>query len=305
MKDDLIESREGKVGFATIVGRPNVGKSTFINKALNYHLTAVSKRPNTTRKKWLGILSDELSQIIFVDTPGVHESRNEMHEAMAGTIRACLSDNDATLCICDPTRPFGEEDEAVARAVKSSEKPCLLLINKSDAAKPAEIAEMRQRYVEILGDVSVFEISAQKGKGIDQALAALRRLLPEGPFLFPADQISDVIERDIAEEIIREAANEMVYQELPQSLTVKIDDWNEGEKKVKIIATVYVEREAQKPIVIGEKGRMVNAIAKAAREKLRTDLGKFVDVRLGVKVAPDWQNRKRFLKEMRIVDTRD
>jgi GTP-binding protein Era len=140
------------------------------------------------------------------------------------------------------------------------------------------------------------------GEGIDSLLDHFRQTLPEGPFLFPDDQLTDVIEREISEEVIREAANELMRQELPQEMVVKIDDWAENEKKIKIAATIYVERDSQKAIVIGEKGQMVNRVIKSAREKLRVDLGKFVDLKLSVKVIPDWQNKKCFLREKGIVD---
>jgi GTP-binding protein Era len=140
------------------------------------------------------------------------------------------------------------------------------------------------------------------GEGIDSLLDHFRQTLPEGPFLFPDDQLTDVIEREISEEVIREAANELMRQELPQEMVVKIDDWAENEKKIKIAATIYVERDSQKAIVIGEKGQMVNRVIKSAREKLRVDLGKFVDLKLSVKVAPDWQNKKSFLRDKGIVD---
>ena len=302
--EDLLDGEEGKVGFVTILGRPNVGKSTFLNKALNYHIAAVSTRPNTTRKRWLGILSDDVSQIVFVDTPGVHESRNKMHEAMAQTIERCIEENDAILCLCDATRPFGEEDARVAELLGASRKPKFLAINKVDAAPRKDIDEMKARYLGIAGEVGVFEVSALNGKNVDTVIGALRETLPVGPFLFPKDQITDVIMRDVAEEIIREAANELVYQEIPQSLAVKIDTWNENEKKIKIAATIYLERDAQKAIVIGEKGSMTLKITKSAREKLRVDLDKFVDLKLHVKVAADWQNKSSFLSGMGIVDRR-
>ena len=302
MSDQFEEFGEGKVGFVTILGRPNVGKSTFLNKVLGYHLTAVSTRPNTTRKKWLGILSDDASQIIFADTPGVHASKNKMHEAMAGSIKSNLSGNDLTLCLCDATRPFGEEDRRVVGLAVEAAKPIVLAVNKVDVAMPDQIEAMITAYREKLGTDAVYEISSKEGSGLEALLEAVKACLPEGPFLFPPDQLTDVIERDIAEEIIREAANELVYQEVPQSLTVELDSWNETEKKVRISATLFVERSAQKAIVIGEKGSMAKRIMKSAREKLREDLDKFVDVKLTVKVAPDWQNKKRFLREKGIVD---
>ena len=304
MTDELGDIEEGNVGFVTILGRPNVGKSTFLNQALGYHLTAVSKRPNTTRKRWLGILSDESSQIIFADTPGVHASKNKMHEAMAGSVKSALEGDDVVLCLCDATRPFGEEDGKAATFAKESGKPVFLAVNKVDEAKRDQIDSMKAAYLQILSDCSAFEICSLTGQGLDSLVAAIRSALPHGPFLFPADQLTDVIERDIAEELIREAANELVYQELPQSLTVSVDDWKETEKKIRIDATLFVERDAQKAIVIGEKGSMAKRIMKNAREKLRQDLDKFVDVRLSVKTAPDWQNKKRFLEERGIVDRR-
>jgi len=284
------------------VGRPNVGKSTFINKALGYHLTAVSTRPNTTRKRWLGILSDKESQIIFSDTPGVHFAKNRMHEAMANTVIGEVNGGDAILCLCDATREFGDEDRRVAQLVRRAEKPAVLVINKMDTASEVQAVSIAESFQAIMGDVSVFRISALTGEGIDSLLDHFRQTLPEGPFLFPDDQLTDVIEREISEEVIREAANELMRQELPQEIVVKIDDWAENEKKIKIAATIYVERDSQKAIVIGEKGQMVNRVIKSGREKLRVDLGKFVDLKLSVKVAPDWQNKKCFLREKGIVD---
>ena len=302
MEEDCIEFGRGRVGFVTIVGRPNVGKSTFINKALGYHLTAVSTRPNTTRKRWLGILSDKESQIIFSDTPGVHFAKNRMHEAMANTVIGEVNGGDAILCLCDATREFGDEDRRVAQLVRGAEKPVVLVINKMDTASEVQAVSIAESFQAIMGDVSVFRISAMTGEGIDSLLDHFRQTLPEGPFLFPDDQLTDVIEREISEEVIREAANELMRQELPQEMVVKIDDWAENEKKIKIAATIYVERDSQKAIVIGEKGQMVNRVIKIAREKLRVDLGKFVDLKLSVKVAPDWQNKKCFLRGKGIVD---
>ena len=302
MEEDCIEFGRGRVGFVTIVGRPNVGKSTFINKALGYHLTAVSTRPNTTRKRWLGILSDKESQIIFSDTPGVHYAKNRMHEAMANTVIGEVNGGDAILCLCDATREFGDEDRRVAQLVRRAEKPAVLVINKMDTASEVQAVSIAESFQAIMGDVSVFRISALTGEGIDSLLDHFRQTLPEGPFLFPDDQLTDVIEREISEEVIREAANELMRQELPQEIVVKIDDWAENEKKIQIAATIYVERDSQKAIVIGKKGQMVNRVIKSAREKLRFDLGKFVDLKLSVKVAPDWQNKKCFLREKGIVD---
>ncbi|NQZ57153.1 MAG: GTPase Era [Lentisphaeraceae bacterium] len=293
----------GRVGFVTIVGRPNVGKSTFLNKVLNYHLAAVSSRPNTTRKRWLGILSDEKSQIIFADTPGVHEAKNKMHEAMDQTIKSSISRNDLALVICDASREFGEEDTLVCEAIQGCGKPAVLAVNKIDSAKRHEIAEMKKKYLSYLGaDTPVFEVSAMHGTNTDELLDALRNALPQEPFLYDPDQVAEAFVRDIAEEIIREAANELIYHEIPHALAVKIESWKETEKKVKIQAVIYVERSNQKAIVIGDGGVMINQIMKSAREKLHVDLEKFIELKLFVKTAPDWQNKPNFLRDMGVVD---
>ncbi|MCM8535360.1 MAG: GTPase Era [Lentisphaeraceae bacterium] len=292
----------GSVGYVTIVGRPNVGKSTFLNQVLGYHLAAVSIRPNTTRKRWLGILSDDNSQIIFADTPGMHECKNKMHEAMEKTIKTSISKNDLVLCICDSYREFGEEDEMVASSLADCGKPVVLAVNKTDIAKKADVAEIKKKYLEHLGDVPVFEISAIKGENTEALLKQISDLLPQGPFMYPKDQVADAFMRDIAEEIIREAANELIFDEIPHALAVKIDKWQEGPKKLKIHATIYVERETQKAIVIGVQGGMVNKIKKSACEKLREDIEKFIDLKLYVKTAPDWQNKGGFLKDLGVVD---
>jgi GTP-binding protein Era len=198
---------------------------------------------------------------------------------MAGSIRSNIEKNDIVLCICDASREFGNEDGRVAEIVKEAGKPVVLAVNKIDVATPEQIAIMTESYLSVIGDATVFGISSKEGTGVTELIDRLRSMLPEGPFLFPEDQLTDVIERDIAEEIIREAANELVYQEVPQSLTVKIDTWNENEKKIKIAATLFVERNPQKAIVIGENGAMAKQNMKNARAKLRVDLDKFEDVK--------------------------
>ena len=220
----------GQVGFVTIVGRPNVGKSTFLNQVLKYHLAAVSSRPNTTRKRWLGILSDDESQIIFADTPGVHESKNKMHEAMAKTIKNSISRNDLVLAICDATREFGDEDTMVCEALQNSEKPVILAINKVDEASKTATKKMKANYLSYLGeDTVVHQISASENINVDDLLSSIKEALPRGPFLYPKDQVADAFLRDIAEEIIRESANELIFHEIPHSLAVKIEKWSEND----------------------------------------------------------------------------
>ncbi len=298
-----MEFGKGKVGYVTLVGRPNAGKSTLLNRLLGYRLSAVSSKPNTTRKRWLGIVTDEDSQIIFVDTPGVHRALNRMHRSMRKTIEDESDSGDVIICLCDPTRKFGNEDRMAAELVCDRKGPAILVVNKTDTADRAKIDEAISRYLEFTGDFPVIEISAQTGEGLVDLLSELKALMPEGPFLFPADQVTDSIEREIAEEVIRETAIESLHDELPQSISALLESWSDAGKKTRIQASIVVERESQKAIVIGRGGQVIEKIRKSAREKLMAMTDTFVDLKLRVKVVKDWQNKKQFLEENRIVDT--
>ena len=298
-----MEFGKGKVGYVTLVGRPNAGKSTLLNRLLGYRLSAVSSKPNTTRKRWIGIVTDEDSQIIFVDTPGVHRALNRMHRSMRKTIEDESDSGDVIICLCDPTRKFGSEDRMAAELVCDRKGPAMLVVNKTDTADREKIDEAISRYLEFTGDLPVIEISAQTGEGLADLLSELKALMPEGAFLFPADQVTDSIEREIAEEVIRETAIESLHDELPQSISALLESWSDAGKKTRIQALIVVERESQKAIVIGRGGQVIEKIRKSAREKLMAMTDTFVDLKLRVKVVKDWQNKKQFLEENRIVDT--
>lgn len=298
-----MEFGKGKVGYVTLVGRPNAGKSTLLNRLLGYRLSAVSSKPHTTRKRWLGIVTDEDSQIIFVDTPGVHRALNRMHRSMRKTIEDESDSGDVIICLCDPTRKFGSEDRMAAELVCDRKGHVILVVSKTDAADRDRIDEAISRYLEFTGDLPVIKISAQTGAGLADLLSELKALMPEGPFLFPADQVTDSIEREIAEEVIRETAIESLHDELPQSISALLESWSDAGKKTRIQASIVVERESQKAIVIGGGGQVIEKIRKSAREKLMAMTDTFVDLKLRVKVVKDWQNKKQFLEENRIVDT--
>ena len=297
-----MEFGKGKVGYVTLVGRPNAGKSTLLNRLLGYRLSAVSSKPHTTRKRWLGIVTDEDSQIIFVDTPGVHRALNRMHRSMRKTIEDESDSGDVIICLCDPTRKFGSEDRMAAELVCDRKGHVILVVSKTDAADRDRIDEAISRYLEFTGDLPVIKISAQTGAGLADLLSELKALMPEGPFLFPADQVTDSIEREIAEEVIRETAIESLHDELPQSISALLESWSDAGKKTRIQASIVVERESQKAIVIGGGGQVIEKIRKSAREKLMAMTDTFVDLKLRVKVVKDWQNKKQFLEENRIVD---
>jgi len=289
----------GKVGVVAIVGRPNVGKSTFLNQALGYHLTAVTNRPQTTRKHWRGFLSTDDGQIIFVDTPGIHKEQDELGKSMLFSVHGAMKDADAVLCICDPTRNPGREDNLVIERTAKSKVPVLLVMNKADVADAEQQEASRTAYRAGLPDLrGEYLVSAKTGDGVPELLQATRDLLPEGPFLFPADELSDSYERDIGAELIREAAMELLYDEVPHCLAVQIDEWKETEKGPNIMATLLVETESQKAIVIGKQGSVISKIRKNAQARLKDNVEGTPRLALYVKVSPSWRNRRTTLREL-------
>ena len=296
-------TKKGAVGFVSIVGRPNVGKSTLTNAILGYHLSAVTSRPHTTRKRWLGIYSTQNTQIIFVDTPGIHQVRNKLYEYMTNTITNSLKDNDVTLVLADAYREFGDEDMMLIKAVKQVKKPTVLALNKIDIATEEQITATQKIYSQHLGEIPTFLISSLQKEGVEPLLEHLQSLLPQqSPFLFDPEQIADVHLRDIASELIRESIIERLIAEVPHSIAVEIEKWQENNKKIKINAIVYVERDSQKAILIGKGGSMIDKVKRDAVTKLKENFAKFIDLRFYIKVMPKWQNNTSFLKQLGLKD---
>ncbi|MCH2175048.1 MAG: GTPase Era [Lentisphaeria bacterium] len=292
---------KGHVGYVAIIGRPNVGKSSFINAVLDCHLLAVSSRPQTTRNRWLGIYSTDESQMIFVDTPGAHEPKHLLGESMMDTVGRCLSDADVVLCIADLTRHPGAEDEAVIERMKKCKNDFVLCFNKTDSIEDSEVAdEIRNFYKSALSESAktIFEISAHKRDSLTPVLETITKLLPYEEFLYEKDEITDAFERDLGADLIREAVMEKLYQEVPHSIAVEIEQWQEGGKRLKIQAAVILERDNQKKIVIGKNGTMIEEIRRDSVKLLRELTGEFVDLKLFVKVVPDWRNKKKMLKNL-------
>lgn len=287
----------GRVGYVALLGRPNVGKSTLMNTLLDFHLAAVSAKPQTTRRACLGILSDDSSQILFLDVPGVHVPQDELDEAMDRSVMRALQDADVILCMADSSRPFGKEDRMVAARAANSGKPVLLAVNKVDAAPPGGVAAMQEAYLKTLGDVPAFRICARGRQTLDLLLMALVENLPEGPFLHDPEMVSDTYEREIASELIREALMESLREEVPHAMAVTVDEWKETGKACRITATLHVERETQKGIVIGKGGTMLNSIRALAVKKLREIREETIRLRLYVRVTPDWRRRRNILRD--------
>lgn len=293
----------GNVGFVAIVGRPNVGKSTFLNSVLGYHLVAVSAKPQTTRTRWRGILTDATSQIIFVDTPGANVGDTRLSAAMLDSVDRALRDVDLVLGVFDPTRHAGDEDRLVTARLRHCPNPVILVINKTDAASPEQVQALRDFLAaELPGERPVYAISAKAQTGTAELVAAVRAAMPSGPFFYDPEQVSDRFEREIGAELIREAVMERLHDEVPHALHVEIAEWKESPGQVRIQANLHVERKTQVGIVVGKNGDMLNAIRRDAVESLRELTGGRVDLKLHVKVTPDWRNQDHHLKAFGLRD---
>lgn len=287
----------GKVGYVALLGRPNTGKSTFLNTVLNYHLAPVSRKPQTTRKRLLGVYSEDGAQILFLDTPGIHEGGSELDVAMMSAIRHSLQSADVVLCLVDPTRRPGAEDQLAAKTAAAAAKPVIIGLNKSDLATPEEQAAAEKFWRELIPAGTVLRFCALQLLTLQPVLQALRERLPQGPFLCPPDTLTDAFERVLGTELIREALLENLEEEVPHATAVVIDAWEEDPDRRRIRATLHVEREQQKAILIGAGGQMIKRLRLEARKKLEDLCGMRVELTLWVKVTPDWRRNKGALRE--------
>ncbi len=284
-------------GFVALVGKPNVGKSTLLNRWLGVKLAAVSPKPQTTRNRILGILTQEKAQVIFMDTPGIHLPHSKLGEYMVRTASDTLRDADVVVFMVDGQSPPNEADRQVAQAVAGARCPSILAINKVDAVASGALLTNWAAYAELGEFDTVMGISALEGTMTDELFAELLGKLPFGPRFFPEDQISNVQERFIASELIREQLLRNLEQEVPYASAVIVDEFTEAENHIEILATVFVERESQKRIVIGNKGSMIKHISEAAAKDISNFFSKRTKVRLWVKVRDNWRKDNRSLQE--------
>lgn len=287
-------------GFVAVVGKPNVGKSTLVNAWLGVKLAAVSPKPQTTRNRLLGILTREDAQVIFVDTPGIHQPRTALGEYMVSEARRAVPDADLVLLLVDLSTPPDRADEEAARMVAEAVHiPAILVMNKSDLLPQEARAERLVAY-EALGQFdATWVISALQGENLEGLLAQVIALLPEGPRFFPPDQLSDQQERFIAAEMIREQALLHLEQEVPHALAVVVQDFIERDDGLlSISANLYTERESQKGIVIGRGGAMLKEIGTSARQALEAFFGCRVYLELWVKVRKNWRRDPKMLQQL-------
>ena len=291
-----------RCGFVAILGAPNVGKSTLLNRLVGTKVSIVTPKVQTTRRRILGITVKDKAQLIFVDTPGIFTPRQNkrLENAIVKAAWSAAYDADSILLLVDSRRGLDPDTRTVIEGLKQSQRRATLALNKLDLVKPPVLLPL----IKELNDTGLFEqtfvISAQTGDGCDDLLTHLLTTLPEGPWHFPEDQLSDLSNRALAAEITREKLFLDLHQELPYSLTVETESWVESEdgKEVRIDQVVYVERDSQKGIVLGKGGRQIKAVGQAAREELEKILEMHVHLFLFVKVRDKWTDDPERYQEM-------
>jgi len=288
-----------KTGYAAVVGQPNVGKSTLTNALLGQKVAAVSPRPQTTRRNQLGILTLENSQVIFTDTPGLHKPHHKLGTYMNEEAGETLEDADVIVFMVDASQPPADEDRLVAERIASlaSHPPVILALNKIDLVSQADQEATQAAYQALLPAAQPIQVSALSGYNRDRLLKEIIARLPAGEPLYSEDQVTDLYERDIAADLIREAALVHLRDEVPHAMAVRIDEYTErGESGAYISATLFVERESQKPIVIGQGGEMLKKIGTTARKEIEGMSGRKVFLELRVKVEKNWRNNEEALR---------
>ncbi len=272
-----------RAGFVTLVGKPNAGKSTLLNKLVGERLAIVSAKPQSTRDRVVGILSDETSQIIFFDTPGLLEPRYALHRSMQHTSQKAISDADVIVHLVDGADDEPRDLTALAQLERPPKAPIILVVNKADRLSDASRSSITARYPDALF------ISASTGEGIDALLAKVRATLPESPFLYDPEDVSTQQVRFFVAEFLRETVLDQLDDEVPYSVAVAIEEFREGKSPIYIRAVMYVERESQKPILIGAGGARIKALGQATRAKIEPLVGGPVFLDLWVKVLPNWR----------------
>lgn len=275
-----------------VVGKPNVGKSTLMNAYLGQKISIVSDKPQTTRRRVLGILTTERAQVIFADTPGVHQPRHKLGEVMLKTAAQAIPDADVVLWLVDASRWPGDEDRQMAELLRtrSSGAPVILGLNKADLLAQEDRARRAEQYLELVRPTAHLFLSASQGENRDQLLETLIEQLPFGPPLYPEDQVTDQTVRAIAGELVREQVLLRTWQEIPHSVEVIVDEFKPRSAELTYVyATIIVERSSQKGILLGQGGQMIRAISQAARQEIEELVGTKVYLELWVKVRPKWR----------------
>jgi GTPase len=288
-----------KSGFISIIGRPNVGKSTFLNHVVGQKIAIMSDKPQTTRNKVQGVVTTDKSQIIFIDTPGIHKPKHKLGDFMVKTARNTLKEVDVVMFMVNADEPIGRGDRFIMELLENSKTPVFLIINKIDLVHPDELFKIITSYTAEYDFAEIVPISAMNGNNVDRLLETMIKYLPEGPKYYPDDQVTDHPERFIISELVREKVLHLTREEIPHSIAVVIEkiEREEGREMVNVNATIVVDRDSQKGIVIGKKGALLKEIGTNARHDIEMLLGSKVFLELWVKVQKDWLNKPGHLKE--------
>jgi GTP-binding protein Era len=289
-----------KSGFVGIIGRPNVGKSTLLNTFLGEKVAITTPKPQTTRNRILGIMNTDSGQFVFLDTPGIHRAKTPLNVLMVKSAMGTFGEADVLLLLVEADRGLHDEDSLILESLKGIKIPVILVINKIDLVKKETLLPLIDTFKDLYAFEEIIPISATKGFGVNRLTDILWRLLPEGPKLFPDDMITDRTERFIAGEIIREKILLLTRQEIPYATAVVVEAFKEEEERnfIRIQASIIVEKDSQKGIVIGKKGAMLKDIGRQARKDLERFFNARIYLELFVKVRKDWTRDERQLKEL-------
>ncbi len=294
-------NNEFRAGFVAVVGRPNVGKSTVMNRLVGQTVAAVSSKPQMTRKQQFGIYTDERVQIVFIDTPGMHVAKHKLGDAMNQAAEIALLDGDAILWIVDGGLPPKPEDLLISERIHGLENhpPLIMALNKTDLLSKSEREERVQQFHNLMPDVELIEISAYSGENLTVLMETLIPFMPIGEPFYDKEQVTDFYERDIAIELIRQAVLENLHDEVPHAVAVRLDEYaDRGDENAYVSATLFVERDSQKGILIGKSGSMIKEIGMMARKEIEQLTGRQVFLDLRVKVHKNWRNNPDAIKLM-------
>ncbi|OJD61868.1 GTPase Era [Bacillus sp. N35-10-4] len=293
-------NRKGyKSGFVSIIGRPNVGKSTFLNRIIGQKIAIMSDKPQTTRNKIQGVYTENDSQVIFIDTPGIHKPKHKLGDFMVKMAQTTLKEVDIVLFMVNAVEGFGRGEEFIIEKLKETKQPVFLVINKIDQVHPEQLLELIDQYRKLHDFVEIVPISALDGNNVESLIGTIKKYLPEGPQYYPDNQVTDHPERFIIAELIREKVLHLTREEVPHSVAVVIDAIQKREGgAVYINATIVVERPSQKGIIIGKQGKMLKEVGKRARFDIEALLGSKVFLEVWVKVQKDWRNKMSQLRDL-------
>lgn len=290
MKNDF------KSGFVTLIGRPNVGKSTLMNYLIGQKIAITSNKPQTTRNRIQTVLTTDEGQIVFVDTPGIHKAKNKLGEYMVNVAEKTLNEVDVVLWLVEPTTFIGAGEQHIAKQLQRVKTPVILVINKVDSVKREEILPAIAAYKDIYDFADIVPVSARSGDNADELLRVIMKYLPYGPQFYDEDTVTDQPERQIVAELIREKALHSLQDEIPHGIAVAIDRMKMQNKVMHIDATIICERDSHKGIIIGKQGSMLKKIGSTARYEIERMLDCKVNLKLWVKVKKDWRDSEFLMK---------